>query len=126
MSLHDQIQHVYKTASNYPELVRQLIEVGIQSYTVDVATGSILYRLEHGHTHLHEGTVQPRSIEEKFNRELTIKAIRDNQQGKTTYPEFMDGIAQAGVRFYEATLSGNEKRVTYIGYGGLYEEVIPV
>lgn len=124
MSLQDKIQHVYQTAANYPDLVQKLIEVGIESYTVDVATSTILYRLPEGHTHLHEGSVKPRNIEENFDQGLTIQVIRDNQQGKTTYPEFMDGIAKSGVRFYEATLSGNNKRVTYIGYGGFYEEVI--
>jgi hypothetical protein len=37
----------------------------------------------------------------------------------------MNEIAEAGVRFYEATLSGQRKRVTYIGSGGSYEEMIP-
>ena len=37
----------------------------------------------------------------------------------------MNEIAEAGVLFYEATLNGQNKRVTYIGIGGSYEEQIP-
>jgi len=42
------------------------------------------------------------------------------------YPEFMERIARSGVYFYEATLNGENKRVTYIGKGGAYEEHIPL
>ena len=68
--------------------------------------------------------IEPRSIEAQFNEGKTIVAIRDNQQGKSDYPTFINDIARAGVRFYEATLNGNNKRVTYIGGGGSYEELI--
>jgi uncharacterized protein YbcV (DUF1398 family) len=120
------IKEAYKTSTSYPELVKKLTEKGIISYTVDVATGTILYRMDKGEHVLQHGTTPLRVISVSFNEEGTIKAIRDNQQGKTDYPAFMDAIAAAGVRFYEATLSGSKKRVTYIGTGGHYEELIPV
>ena len=125
METHNQIQEVYKTSKSYPELVSKLIAIGIQSYTVDVTSSTILYRLEEGKNILHPSDVSPRNISEKFNEAATILAIRNNQEGKTDYPTFMNDIAKAGVRFYEATLTGNNKRVTYIGTGGSYEEVIP-
>ncbi|MCO4294501.1 DUF1398 domain-containing protein [Solitalea sp. MAHUQ-68] len=126
MSVQNAITEAYQSAKNYPDLVLKLISAGVLSYTVDVATSSILYRFGDGVTLLHAGAIKPRTITETFNSELTIQAIRDNQQGKTTYPEFMQGIANAGVRFYEATLNGTNKRVDYIGFGGNYEEAIPV
>jgi uncharacterized protein YbcV (DUF1398 family) len=126
MTTEEKIQTAYKTAKNYPELVRMLISAGIHSYTVDVPTGTILYRLPEAESHLHLSSAEPRQIENNFNEGLTVKAIRDNQQGKSDYPTFMNDIAKAGVRFYEATLSGERKRVTYIGRGGYYEEQIPV
>jgi len=124
MELHEQIKESYKTSKNYPELVKALIAIGVQSYTVDVYTGTILYRFAEGVNVLHAEQAS-RKIEELFNEELTVRAIRENQQGKTTFPEFMENIAGAGVRFYEATLTGTKKRVTYIGSGGNYEELIP-
>lgn len=120
------IKEAYQTSKSYPELVKKLTEKGIISYTVDVATGTILYRLDKGEHILHHGTSPLRTITATFNEAQTIQAIRDSQQGKIDYPAFMDAIAVAGVRFYEATLSGSKKRVTYIGTGGHYEELIPV
>ena len=121
----DNIKACYKAASNYPDLAKHLSEIGVESYTVDTASGTILYRFKAGETVLHPGTVAARAISENFNGQKTIEAIRNNQQGKTDYPTFMKEIAEAGVRFYEATLIGANKRVTYIGIGGSYEEKIP-
>lgn len=125
MDIHEQIKQAYQSAANYPGLVKELIKIGIRSYTVETVTGTILYRLSEGRHVLHEGTSE-RTVSPKFDRELTIQAIRDNQQGKSDYPGFMLAIAVAGVRFYEATLEGENKRVTYFGSGGYYEESIPV
>jgi uncharacterized protein YbcV (DUF1398 family) len=126
MELTDKIQECYKKAINYPDLVKHLIQIGIESYTVEVSSGAILYRLAEGQTVLHPSNIKSRSINPNFDEIKTIQAIRNNQQGKTDYPGFMSEIAHSGVRFYEATLNGPRKRVTYIGIGGLYEEAIPL
>ncbi len=123
--MNTQIQEVYKTSKSYPELVSKLIAIGIESYTVNVATSTIFYRLSDGKTVLHPGNIAPRNINPQFSKADTIQAIRDNQQKKTDYPTFMNDIALAGVHFYEATLIGDRKRVTYIGSGGHYEEMLP-
>ena len=125
MELHEKIQKAYKKASNYPDLVKRLIAIKIKSYTVDVSTGIVLYRFSKGSHVLQPGSAE-RTIAALFNNEQTVQAVRDNQQGKTDYPAFMQDIARAGVRFYEATLDGDNKRVTYIGTGGFYEEKISV
>ena len=126
MEIADEIKSAYTTSKNYPEIAEKLIDAGVLSYTVDVPTGITLYRLENGSLHLHTTTNERREITKNFDRELTIQAVRDNQQGKTDYIGFINGIANAGVRFYEATLNGSSKRVTYIGIGGFYEELIPI
>lgn len=92
----------------------------------DVSTSTILYRFDKGENMVHPGGVEPRAIAATFDEQQTVQAIRDNQQGKTDYPGFMNEIAVAGVRLYEATLTGSNKRVTYIGRGGSYEEAIPI
>lgn len=126
MDLSEKINAVYQTSKSYPETAKSLIALGIRSYTVDVASSTILYRFHEGEQVLHYGAGSIRTLNEAFSREDTIQAVKDTQQGRLTYPEFMDAIAKAGVRFYEATLEGNNKRVTYIGSNGLYEEAIPV
>jgi uncharacterized protein YbcV (DUF1398 family) len=125
MENNEKIKSCYQTASNYPDLAKRLSQIGVESYTVDTASSIILYRFSNGENSLHEGTITTRNCNENFDREKTIKAIRNNQQGKTDFPGFMNEIAEAGVRFYEATLNGQNKRVTYIGIGGSYEEQIP-
>lgn len=125
MDEQEKIMACYKDVSNYPELARRLGSIGVESYTVDTASSAILYRFDEGKNVHQSGKIPVRMISENFNKEQTIAAIRNNQQGKTDYSGFMDDIAGSGVRFYEATLQGNNRRVTYIGIGGMYEEVIP-
>lgn len=121
--IHEKIENCHKTCESYPELVKSFIEIGVRSYTVDVVTGTTLYRFDEGNNFLQSGDVF-RKVNDQFDYDTTQLAIQENQQGKTTYPVFMDEIAKAGVRFYEATLTGDSKRVTYIGAGGKYEEPI--
>ena len=123
---YEMLQEAYKGVENYPGLLRNLIALGISSYTIEVATGTGLYRAAEGENVLHQGMSVPRTVASKFDESMTIKAIRDNQLGKTDYAQFLDDIASAGVRFYEATLNGERKRVTYIGIGGNYQEEIAI
>jgi uncharacterized protein YbcV (DUF1398 family) len=125
MDKHQQIKACYAAAANYPDLANRLQQIGLQSYTVDTATSTVLYRFAEGENVLHPGSNELRMINAAFDREKTIDAIRTNQQGKSDYPGFMQQIADAGVRFYEATLQGDNRRVTYIGTDGFYEEKIP-
>lgn len=126
MSTQEQINQAYTTAKNYPDLAQKLVDAGVQSYSVEVSSGIILYRLADGETILHSNAVEPRRISTTFDQPETIGAIRDNQQGKSDYPGFMAAIARAGVRFYDAILTGGNKRVIYVGIGGYYEEKIPI
>jgi len=125
MLLDEQIQEAYKIAKGYPDLVLKLVTIGVQSYTVDVATGIILYRFEGGKHVVHQPKSVTKIVADDFSYSLTAQAVKDTQQGKTDYPAFLDDIAKAGVRLYEATFTGN-MRVTYIGIDGFYEEEIPV
>ncbi|MFC4818491.1 DUF1398 family protein [Flavobacterium sp. GCM10023249] len=125
MNRNELIKNCYNDAVNYPDLAQKLNNIGVASYTVDTATGSILYRFAEGETILHQENIPIRSIAPLFSEALTIQAIRDNQQGKSDYPGFMEAIAAAGVYFYEATLQGTNRRVTYIGKNGHYAESIP-
>ncbi|WP_420150158.1 DUF1398 family protein [Spirosoma sp.] len=126
MSIEETIQQAYTTAKNYPDLAQKLADAGVQSYTVEVSSGNILYRFADGATLLHPNVIEPRAIATTFDQNGTIRSIRENQQGKSDYSGFMDAIAQAGVRFYDAILTGSNKRVIYIGIGGFYEERIPI
>jgi uncharacterized protein YbcV (DUF1398 family) len=126
MDTMQRIRNAYKMARDYPSLMLMLIDIGIDSYTVDVATSTILYRMPEGENIIHVSDVVPREIARNFNKKMVMQAIKDKREDKSDYPVFMSDLAKAGVRFYEATLHGATKRVTYIGPDGHYEEKIPL
>jgi uncharacterized protein YbcV (DUF1398 family) len=59
-----------------------------------------------------------------FNREALIAAIRADQEGRSSFPEFLDASWKAGVVGYDADFSN--RRVTYYGAAGeSYTEEYP-
>lgn len=122
----EQINEAYYSAKIYPELVKKLIELGVESYTVDVSTDVALYRFPNGQTVVKHSDNSYRAPDLRFSADAVKEAIRIHQLGQTDYERFMQDIADAGVRFYEATLAGDRKRVAYIGIDGVHEEMIPV
>ena len=59
-----------------------------------------------------------------FDQEALIKALRADQAGQTTFPEFLSATWEAGVISYEADFS--ERKVTYLGsQGESYVEAYP-
>lgn len=50
-----------------------------------------------------------------FNRVALITALRTDQAGKSTFPEFLAAIWQAGVVAYDVDFAG--RTVTYFGAG---------
>ncbi len=59
-----------------------------------------------------------------FDQEALIKALRADQAGQTTFPEFLNATWEAGVISYEADFS--ERKVTYLGsQGESYVEAYP-
>lgn len=51
-----------------------------------------------------------------FNRDALIAAIRSDQAGRSTFPEFLEAAWQAGVVGYDADFV--HRRVTYYGVRG--------
>ncbi|MEQ1723098.1 MAG: DUF1398 family protein, partial [Pseudobdellovibrio sp.] len=52
----------------------------------------------------------------KFDREALITALRTDQEGKSTFPEFLQSAWKAGVVGYDVDFL--ERKVTYYGPGG--------
>jgi uncharacterized protein YbcV (DUF1398 family) len=110
---------------SYPELVRLLVEAGVQTYHVDVATHTIFYRdatesyTEHGPVAASSQLLAP------FSVEGVKAAIAANQQGKSDFLEFLRQIWQSGVTTYEVDLAA--RSIAYRGAGGeSYVEAIPL
>jgi uncharacterized protein YbcV (DUF1398 family) len=52
----------------------------------------------------------------RFDREALISALRTDQEGKSTFPEFLQAAWKAGVIGYDADFTG--RKVTYYGANG--------
>ena len=109
----------------YPEYVKNLKEIGVQSYEVSV--GDLLttvYGNDGDPLEVPGASAQLVCSDTFFEPHLKA-ALASNQSGLTAYPEFMSEIAEAGVHRYVADLGS--MMVTYYGKNpeDKYEEKIP-
>lgn len=100
----------------FPDVVRRLLAIGVESYFIDFASGNESFYLTNGGTH-HEKMMLPLSaIAEDFSKEGIVAAIRGAQADTIRYPEFVRLASAAGVIAYWAFLTG--RQVTYFGRKG--------
>jgi uncharacterized protein YbcV (DUF1398 family) len=100
----------------FPEVVRRLMEVGVESYFCDLASGEESFYLADGETHREKMVLPLSPIAAEFSREDVVSAIREAQADAIRYPEFMKRSAAAGVIAYWAFLAGC--KVIYFGRRG--------
>lgn len=100
----------------FPEVVRRLLEVGVESYFCDLATGAETFYLSGGQTHVEKMILPLSPVADEFSSPDLIAAIRGAQTDKIRYPEFFKRSAAAGVIAYWAFLTG--RKVIYFGRKG--------
>lgn len=100
----------------FPEVVRRLLEVGVESYFCDLAARQETFYVPDGKTHVEKMTISPAAIAEEFSFDGVVEAIRDAQMDAIRYPEFVKRSVAAGVIGYWAFLSG--RKVIYFGRKG--------
>jgi uncharacterized protein YbcV (DUF1398 family) len=100
----------------FPEVVRRLMEVGVESYLCDLANGTETFYAVDGKTHRETMVLPLRPIAEKYSSADLVAAIRGAQADTIRYPEFMRRSADAGVIAYWAFLTGS--KVIYFGRKG--------
>jgi uncharacterized protein YbcV (DUF1398 family) len=122
----EKVLDALKASNGYPDYAKELVEIGIESYTVDVSSEITLYRFVNEGQAIKFSDSLPCTVALSFNKEKTSIQLRDIQQGKTDYTTFLNEIAKSGVRFYEAALVANLERLTYICSNSSYEEEIRV
>jgi uncharacterized protein YbcV (DUF1398 family) len=106
------------------EVVRRLLNAGVESYFVDLASGQKTLYLAHGTTQSESITLPLAPIAEEFSASAVIAAIRAAQADTIRYPEFMKRSAAAGVIGYWAFLKG--EKVIYFGrLGAFHVEEFP-
>ena len=100
----------------FPQVVKGLLEVGVESYLVDFATKQKTHYLADGTTQTVNMILEPGAIAAEFNGAELVAAIRGAQADTVRYPEFVKRSTAAGVIGYWAFLTG--KRVIYFGRKG--------
>lgn len=100
----------------FPEVVRRLAEVGVESYFVDFAGGKETFYTAAGEAYVVEMTLPRDSVAKDFSEDGIIAAIRGAQADTIRYPEFVKRATHAGVIGYWAYLSG--RKVVYFGRKG--------
>jgi uncharacterized protein YbcV (DUF1398 family) len=100
----------------FPQVVKGLLEVGVESYLVDFATKQKIHYLTDGTTHTVPMILNPDAIAAEFDGVALVAAIRGAQADTVRYPEFVKRATAAGVIGYWAFLTG--KRVIYFGRKG--------
>ena len=100
----------------FPQVVKGLLEVGVESYFVDFATKQKTHYLSDGTAHIEPMILEPGGISEEFSDANLVAAIRGAQSDTVRYPEFVERSTAAGVIGYWAFLTG--KKVIYFGRKG--------
>ena|ERR1700690_3441835 len=100
----------------FPEVVRRLLEAGVESYFADLAKREETFYMPDGNTHVEKMTLPPAAIAEEFSASGVVSAIRGAQPDTIRYPEFVKRATAAGVIGYWAFLTG--KKVIYFGRKG--------
>lgn len=100
----------------FPQVVKGLLEVGVESYLVDFVTAQKTHYLTEGTTHTVPMILNPGPVAAEFDKEALVAAIRGAQADTVRYPEFVQRSTAAGVTGYWAFLTG--ERVVYFGRKG--------
>ncbi len=100
----------------FPEVVRRLSEVGVESYFVDLAAHNETFYISDGRTHAESLTLPVDPVAQEFSVPGLIAAIRGAQTDTIRYPDFLKCATASGVIAYWAFLTG--KRVVYFGRKG--------
>jgi len=100
----------------FPQVVKGLLEAGVESYLVDFAAKQKTHYLTDGTTYAVPMILEPGPIAAQFDSAGLVAAIRGAQADTVRYPEFVKRSTAAGVIGYWAFLTG--KRVIYFGRKG--------
>jgi uncharacterized protein YbcV (DUF1398 family) len=100
----------------FPEVVRRLANVGVESYFVDFANGRESFYASNGEKYAEKMSLSLDPVAEEFSSTGIVAAIRGAQADTIRYPEFVKRASAAGVIAYWAFLVG--KKVIYFGRKG--------
>lgn len=109
------------TASNagrihFGEVIKQMIEAGVESYVIDYRSHAATYYLDNDETLAIAMEATQVAIAKEFDPQGLRDAIRGAQKGTVMYPEFKRLSMQAGCIGYTTWIA--RRQVTYYGRKG--------
>lgn len=101
----------------FPVLAEVLRQAGVRMNRWSLPSCQSVFLID-GSAVVQQGTPLVSGTHEvhRFNREALIAAIRADQQGRTTFLEFLEATWKAGVIGYDADFTN--RKVTYFGVNG--------
>src|ERR1700722_10864870 len=114
--MHDTLAASEAGQLTFPNVVKALTEVGVESYLIDLASGSATYYMPDGETYSESLLPLPGEVAQDFSSTDLVAAIRMAQDDQIRYPEFLRRSLAAGTIAYWAYLAG--KKVIYFGRKG--------
>lgn len=108
----------------FPDVVRRLLEVDIERYSVDLCRSESIYYSADGDSHLVRPSGPADPVADRFVSEEVESAVKDSQQGRIAYPQFLQRIRAAGCVSYLVSFAG--RRCLYFGRAGeVHLELFP-
>lgn len=100
----------------FPEVIRALVGVGVESYHADFVRGVDTFYLPGGETHEEKMKLPDTKIADDFSLDALVTTIRAVQADQIRYPDFLPRAMAAGTTGYWVYLTG--KKVIYFGRKG--------
>lgn len=101
----------------FPVLAEVLRQAGVQMNRWSLPSCQSVYLMKEGSV-VQQGSPLVTGTHEipQFDQEALIKALRTDQEGRSTFPEFLQAAWKAGVVGYDADFA--QRKVTYYGSQG--------
>jgi len=101
----------------FPVLAEVLRQAGVQMNRWSLPSCQAIFMMKEGSV-VQQGTPLVTGVHEipRFDREALISALRKDQEGRGTFPEFLQSAWKAGVAGYDVDFFG--RKVTYYGVDG--------
>ncbi|MFF4429589.1 DUF1398 domain-containing protein [Streptomyces sp. NPDC001513] len=101
----------------FPYLAEALRQAGVRHCRMAVPSHAMLYLTEAGPVAVQGEPLCTGMVDvASFDREALVAALRSDQAGETSFPEFVEGCWKAGVVWYDVDL--NARTCTYYGADG--------
>lgn len=102
----------------FPEVLKRLSLVGIERYIADLSGRKKLYNCNNDDSYTQAMSFAGPKVALKFDARAIEASVKDIQQQKIGYEEFLQQIMAAGCCHYEVFING--KQVYYFGRDGSY------